>query len=190
MVGGQAPSATNAIDMSVIYLPNIQFSHITVDVSTTDSSTSDFYSWAITDLSGNVKCSVTAVNVTAGGASDQSCTQGTVTLANGAYIFAFTGNATTGKDRLQRHRAAAAIERRLKLHQLQRRDHVSDRDSVGRRDVQRLRPPRDYFALRAFEAGYREVLAVAQCEINATSSSIVQAWSAKPASVAGVTRRF
>jgi len=44
-----------------------------------------------------VKCSVTAVNITAGGASDQSCTQGTVTLAGGAYIFAFTGNATTGK---------------------------------------------------------------------------------------------
>jgi hypothetical protein len=97
VVGGQAPSATNAIDVAVIYLPNIQFSHITVDVSTTDSSTSDFYSWAITDLSGNVKCSIAAVNVTAGGASDQSCTQGTVTLTNGAYLFAFTGNATTGK---------------------------------------------------------------------------------------------
>ncbi|HXZ08305.1 MAG TPA: hypothetical protein VEI25_09635, partial [Paraburkholderia sp.] len=50
-----------------------------------------------TDTSGNVKCSITAVNLTAGGASDQSCTQGTVTLANGAYIFAFTGNATTAK---------------------------------------------------------------------------------------------
>ena len=85
------------IDVSVIYLPNIQFSHLTVDVSTTDASTSDFYSWAITDLSGNVKCSITAVNLTAGGASDQSCTQGTVTLANGAYLFAFTGNATTAK---------------------------------------------------------------------------------------------
>ena len=47
---GQAPSATNAIDVSVIYLPNIQFSQLTVDVSTTDASTSDFYSWAITDL--------------------------------------------------------------------------------------------------------------------------------------------
>ena len=97
VTGGQAPSSNNAINTSVIYLPNIQFSHITVDVSTTDSSTSDFYSWAITDTSGNVKCSVTAVNVTAGGASDQSCTQGTVTLPGGAYIFAFTGNATTGK---------------------------------------------------------------------------------------------
>ncbi|HXQ24894.1 MAG TPA: glycosyl hydrolase family 28-related protein [Candidatus Acidoferrales bacterium] len=97
VTGGQAPSSTNAINTSVIYLPNIQFSKIAVDVSTTDSSTSDFYSWAITDASGNVKCSVTAVNITAGGASDQSCTQGTVTLAGGAYIFAFTGNATTGK---------------------------------------------------------------------------------------------
>ena len=94
---GQAPSATNAVDVSVIYLPNIQFSHLTVDVSTTDSSTSDYYSWAITDLSGNVKCSITAVNLTAGGASDQSCTQGSVTLANGPYIFAFTGSATTAK---------------------------------------------------------------------------------------------
>ena len=94
---GQAPGATNQVDVSVVYLPNIQFSHLTVDVSTTDSSTSDFYSWALTDLSGNVKCSITAVNLTAGGASDQSCTQGTVTLANGAYIFAFTGNATTAK---------------------------------------------------------------------------------------------
>ena len=97
VTGGQAPSSNNAINTSVIYLPNIQFSKITVDVSTTDASTSDFYSWAITDTSGNVKCSVTAVNVTAGGASDQSCTQGTVTLPGGAYIFAFTGNATTGK---------------------------------------------------------------------------------------------
>jgi hypothetical protein len=94
---GQAPSANNAVDVSVIYLPNIQFSKLTVDVSTTDASTSDFYSWAITDASGNVKCSITAVNVTAGGANDQSCTQGTVTLAAGPYIFAFTGNATTGK---------------------------------------------------------------------------------------------
>jgi hypothetical protein len=95
--GGEAPSATNAVDVSVVYLPNIQFSHLTVDVSTTDSSTSDFYSWALTDTSGNVKCSITAVNLTAGGADDQSCTQGTVTLASGAYVFAFTGNATTAK---------------------------------------------------------------------------------------------
>jgi hypothetical protein len=97
VVGGQSPSAANAINTSVIYLPNIQFSKIAVDVSTTDSSSSDFYSWAITDLSGNVKCSVAAVNLTAGGTSDQSCAQGTVTLANGPYIFAFTGNATTAK---------------------------------------------------------------------------------------------
>ena len=94
---GQGPSAANAVDVSVIYLPNIQFSKLTVDVSTTDASTSDFYSWAITDASGNVKCSITAVNITAGGASDQSCTQGTVTLPAGAYVFAFTGNSTTGK---------------------------------------------------------------------------------------------
>ena len=94
---GQAPSSTNAVNVSVIYLPNIQFSHVTVDVSTTDSSGSDFYGWAITDLSGNVKCSITAVNLTVGGASDQSCTQGTVTLPSGAYVFAFTGNATTAK---------------------------------------------------------------------------------------------
>jgi hypothetical protein len=94
---GQGPSAANAVNVSVIYLPNIQFSHLTVDVSTTDSNSSDFYGWAITDLSGNVKCSITAVNLTVGGASDQSCTQGTVTLPSGAYIFAFTGNATTAK---------------------------------------------------------------------------------------------
>jgi hypothetical protein len=94
---GQGPSAANAINVSVIYLPNIQFSHLTVDVSTTDSSSSDYYGWAITDLSGNLKCSITAVNLTVGGASDQSCTQGTVTLPSGVYIFAFTGNATTAK---------------------------------------------------------------------------------------------
>jgi Pectate lyase superfamily protein len=97
VVGGQSPSATNAINTSVIYLPNIQFSKIAVDVSTTDSGSSDYYSWAITDFSGNVKCSVAAVNLTAGGTSDQTCSQGTVTLPNGAYIFAFTGNATTAK---------------------------------------------------------------------------------------------
>jgi len=94
---GQGASSANAVNVSVIYLPNIQFSKLTVDVSTTDASTSDFYSWAITDASGAVKCSITAVNLTAGGASDQSCTQGTVTLPAGPYIFAFTGNATTAK---------------------------------------------------------------------------------------------
>jgi Pectate lyase superfamily protein len=97
IAGGQSPSAANAVNTSVIYLPNIQFSKIAVDVSTTDASTSDFYSWAITDLSGNVKCSVAAVNLTLGGTSDQSCSQGSVTLSNGAYIFAFTGNATAAK---------------------------------------------------------------------------------------------
>jgi hypothetical protein len=97
VVGGQSPSAANAVNTSVIFLPNIQFSKIAVDVSTADSSGSDYYSWAITDLSGNVKCSVAAVNLTAGGTSDQACSQGTVTLSNGAYIFAFTGNATTAK---------------------------------------------------------------------------------------------
>ncbi len=97
VVGGESPSAANAINTSVVYLPNIQFSKITVDVSTADASTSDYYSWAITDLSGNVKCSIAAVNLTAGGASDQACSQGTVTLSNGAYIFAFTGNASTAK---------------------------------------------------------------------------------------------
>lgn len=97
VVGGQAPSVANAVNTSVIYLPNVQFSKVAVDVSTTDSSTSDYYSWAITDLSGNVKCSTAAMNLTAGGTSDQPCTQGPVTLANGPYIFAFTGNATTAK---------------------------------------------------------------------------------------------
>jgi hypothetical protein len=94
---GQGASSANAVNVSVIYLPNIQFSKLTVDVSTTDASGTDFYSWAITDASGAVKCSVTAVNLTAGGANDQSCTQGTVTLPAGPYIFAFTGNATTAK---------------------------------------------------------------------------------------------
>ena len=155
---GQAPSANNAVNVSVIYLPNIQFSKLTVDVSTTDASTSDFYSWAITDASGNVKCSITAVNITAGGASDQSCTQGTVTLAAGAYIFAFTGNATTGENRLQRHRAARALERRLQLHQLQRRDHVPDRGPGRRRNLQRLRPP-----------GHHPALALAACICRGTT---------------------
>ncbi len=97
LVSRPGASSANAVNVSVIYLPNIQFSKLTVDVSTTDASGSDFYSWAITDPSGAVKCSITAVNLTAGGANDQSCTQGTVTLAAGPYIFAFTGNATTAK---------------------------------------------------------------------------------------------
>ncbi|HEY6466072.1 MAG TPA: glycosyl hydrolase family 28-related protein [Candidatus Acidoferrales bacterium] len=98
VTAGAAPGAANQVDLSVIYLPDVSFSHITVDVSTADSSTSDFYSWAITDLAGNVKCSMSsAVNLTATGANQQACSQGTVTLANGNYIFAFTGNATTAK---------------------------------------------------------------------------------------------
>jgi len=94
---GQAPSSTNAIDVSTVYLPSLQFSHITVDVSTTDSSTSDFYSWGLYNTSGTVLCSFSAVNLTAGGAADKSCSQGTVTVAAGEYIFAFTGSATTAK---------------------------------------------------------------------------------------------
>lgn len=98
VVAGAAPGAANQVDLSVIYLPNVSFSHITVDVSTADSNTGDFYSWAITDLAGNVKCSMSsAVNVTATGTNQQACSQGAVTLANGNYIFAFTGNATTAK---------------------------------------------------------------------------------------------
>ncbi len=41
----------------------------------------------MTDLAGNVKCSMTsAVTLTATGANQESCSQGTVTLANGNYI--------------------------------------------------------------------------------------------------------
>ena len=94
---GQAPSSTNAIDVSTIYLPSLHFSHVTVDVSTTDSSTSDFYSWGIYSTSGSVLCSFTAVNLTAGGATDEACSQGTVTLTPGEYLFAFTGSATVAK---------------------------------------------------------------------------------------------
>jgi len=94
---GQAASSANAIDVSTVYLPSLHFSHITVDVSTTDSSTSDFYSWGLYSTSGSVLCSFTAVNLTAGGAIDQTCSQGTVTLSPGEYLFAFTGNATTAK---------------------------------------------------------------------------------------------
>jgi len=75
--------AANQIDVSVIYVPNVQFSKIAVNVSTLDSNGSDFYQWAITDTSGNVKCSITKVNLTAAGTSDRSCSQGTVTLNGG-----------------------------------------------------------------------------------------------------------
>jgi hypothetical protein len=98
VTSGAAPGGANQVDLSVIYLPNVSFSHITVDVSTADANGGDFYSWAITDLAGNVKCSMSsAVNLTTTGTNQQSCSQGTVTLANGNYIFAFTGNATTAK---------------------------------------------------------------------------------------------
>jgi hypothetical protein len=98
VTAGNAPGGANQVDVSVIYLPDVTFSHITVDVSTLDSNTGDFYSWAITDTAGNVKCSMSsAVNLTATGTDQQSCSQGTVTLANGNYIFAFTGSATTAK---------------------------------------------------------------------------------------------
>jgi hypothetical protein len=98
VTAGSAPGGANQVDVSVIYLPNVTFSHVTVDVSTLDSNTGDFYSWAITDTAGNVKCSMSsAVNLATTGTDQQSCSQGTVTLANGNYIFAFTGNATTAK---------------------------------------------------------------------------------------------
>jgi len=94
---GQAPSSTNAIDVSTIYLPNLQFSHITADVSTADSSTSDYYSWGLYSTSGAVLCSFSAANLTAGGTVDKTCSQGTVSVTAGEYLFAFTGNAITAK---------------------------------------------------------------------------------------------
>jgi hypothetical protein len=98
VVAGEAPGAANQVDLSVVYLPNVTFSHITVDVSAADSNVGDFYSWAITDLAGNVKCSMSSpVNLTATGTIQAACSQGTVTLANGNYVFAFTGSATTAK---------------------------------------------------------------------------------------------
>ena len=141
---GQGASSANAVNVSVIYLPNIQFSKLTVDVSTTDASGSDFYSWAITDQSGAVKCSITAVNLTAGGANDQSCTQGTVTLASGPYIFAFTGNATTAKIAYSGTAPLALVERHQQQHQLQRRHVLPHRHPRRRRNLQRLRPPRHH----------------------------------------------
>ncbi len=93
-----APSTTNAINVIPFLVPvQLQFSKLTIDIGTTDSTGGDLYDVGIYSLSGALQCNWGATAFTATGPTDGSCTQGTVTLAPGNYIFAFTGNATTAK---------------------------------------------------------------------------------------------
>ena len=93
-----APSTTNAINVIPFLVPmQLQFSKLTIDIGTTDSTGGDLYDVGIYSLSGALQCNWGATAFTASGPTDGSCTQGTVTLAPGNYIFAFTGNATTAK---------------------------------------------------------------------------------------------
>jgi hypothetical protein len=100
-----APSAANAINVVAFLLPaQVQFSHITVDVNTADTTSgslcgsfADCYDVGLYDTSGNLKCNWGATAVSGTGLKTVSCAQGTVTLAAGYYVFAWTGNATTAK---------------------------------------------------------------------------------------------
>jgi Pectate lyase superfamily protein len=93
-----APSTTNAINVIPFLVPmQLQFSKLTIDIGTTDSTGGDLYDVGIYSLSGALQCNWGATAFTASGPTDGSCAQGTVTLAPGNYIFAFTGNATTAK---------------------------------------------------------------------------------------------
>ncbi|MGC1686695.1 MAG: hypothetical protein WA734_13805, partial [Candidatus Acidiferrales bacterium] len=93
-----APSTTNGINVIPFLVPmQLQFSKLTIDIGTTDSTGGDLYDVGIYSLSGALQCNWGATAFTASGPTDGSCTQGTITLAPGNYIFAFTGNATTAK---------------------------------------------------------------------------------------------
>ncbi|MGA8269763.1 MAG: glycosyl hydrolase family 28-related protein [Candidatus Acidiferrales bacterium] len=93
-----APSTTNAINVIPFLVPvQLQFSKLTIDIGTADSTGGDLYDVGIYSLSGALQCNWGATAFTATGPTDGTCAQGTVTLAPGNYIFAFTGNATTAK---------------------------------------------------------------------------------------------
>ncbi len=93
-----APSTTNAINMIPFLVPvQLQFSKLTIDIGTADSTGGDLYDVGIYSLAGALQCNWGATAFSATGPTDGTCAQGTVTLAPGNYIFAFTGNATTAK---------------------------------------------------------------------------------------------
>ncbi|MGB8593137.1 MAG: glycosyl hydrolase family 28-related protein [Candidatus Acidiferrales bacterium] len=100
-----APSSANAINVVAFYLPTtVQFSKLTVDVATSDTTSgslcgsfADCYDVGLYNTSGTLQCDWGATALSSTGLKDIACAQGTVTLAQGYYIFAFTGNATTGK---------------------------------------------------------------------------------------------
>jgi len=93
-----APSATNAVNVIPFLVPvQLQFSKLTIDIGTADSTGGDLYDVGIYSMSGALECNWGATPFTATGPTDGSCAQGTVTLAPGNYVFAFTGNATAAK---------------------------------------------------------------------------------------------
>jgi len=100
-----APSAANAINVVEFYLPTqVVFSKLTIDIGTADTTAgslcggfADCYDAGIYDSGGNLKCNYGASAFNTSGVKDTACAQGSVTLAAGYYIFAFTGNATTAK---------------------------------------------------------------------------------------------
>jgi len=93
----QGAASANAIEVAAFTLAGaLQFSKMVIYIQTSDAS--NLYSWAITDMSGNAKCHMSAaVSISATGINTQSCAEGTVTLPAGTYCFAFTGNSTTAK---------------------------------------------------------------------------------------------
>jgi hypothetical protein len=95
-IGSNAPSGNNAVDLSPVYLPvYVTFGNITVDIGTGDGSNN--YSWGLYSSTGTALCTVAVTSTATTGANKQACSQGTVTLTPGFYVFMFTGNATTMK---------------------------------------------------------------------------------------------
>ena len=105
--GGSATSqafaaAAEDIYVTVVTIPiDLSFSHIYLDVSIDDSSTSDYYSWGLYSAAGTAICTTTKTNLTSTGVTtgtESACSQTTpVTILRGNYILATTGNATTAK---------------------------------------------------------------------------------------------
>jgi hypothetical protein len=89
-----APSAANAIRVSPIYIPcSISLTNIMVIVGTLDAGNN--YSWGLYTQAGTAVCTTTAAVISGTGNKDGACSQGTVTVNAGGYVFGWTGAATT-----------------------------------------------------------------------------------------------
>jgi hypothetical protein len=91
-----APTANNAINIVRFTVPvGVTFSHLVVDVGTADTGGNFYDSGIYSNTGATLLCDWGAQTLGSTGKVDIACAQGSVTLAPGNYIFAWTGNGTT-----------------------------------------------------------------------------------------------